>query len=105
MTVAKKAGSHVSGDEVVRVSGHGHGQQERVERIVRLVYRRQTIQHERALEVVDHSADPVRLGDGLQARIPAGPDQFIELRLRGDQLESGGAPSPVDGVGGTMGGR
>lgn len=89
----------IAGHEVVGVAGSGHGQQERVERIVGLDVRWQLLQHERALQVVDHRANAMRLKHGLELWVATGAPEFFELGQRGHDLEACRAPSAVDRLG------
>jgi hypothetical protein len=76
----QQPGATVAGDQVVDLPSEGHRQDKRVVRIERLDTvrkRRQRLQGDDPLQVVDQRADAVRRHVGLELRIAAYTPQLV----------------------------
>jgi hypothetical protein len=57
MPTLQQARAPVAGDEIIGIADDGHGQQERIVRIIGLGFDIEPIKHDGTLQVVHHDAD------------------------------------------------
>ena len=92
MTLGQQPGSLIARHQVIRTRRVGQRQQPSIIWVHSLVAARRSTQDRGSLEIVQHTADTMRLKNSPKFWVSAGSPQLIELDAGGHQLETPLAP-------------